>query len=368
MENSKDNALLPAEFITDPAILHDENNIYADSSRIFQGIPGLEVSRGGNYFIVFYTGTETEGNGNFLLLYKSSDGKSFGKAFMAVIPPAANTRCYDPCLWVDPDGKLNLFWAQSCGWYDGRCGVWRSVCADPDSEVLSFSAPERIANGIMMNKPTVLKNGDWMLPCAVWQCSNSEFNYLPTERFSNLYRSTDGGKSFALWGHCDCHDRGFDEHSVYERADGTLVMLIRCHYGIGVGYSTDGGKTFTKGVDSKLGGPDSRFFVRRLSSGRLILVNHVNFKGRNNLTAMLSEDDGESWKGGLLLDERNDVSYPDGVETPDGFIHIVYDYNRNSDKEILTATFTEKDILAGKLVTPGSELKNVAVKAYGRKE
>lgn len=363
---SKDNSLLPAKFITDPSILHDKNGVYADESRIFQGIPGIEVSQGGHYFIVFYTGGATEGNGNFLLLYRSSDGNDYGKAFIAVIPPAENVRCYDPCLWISPDRKLNLFWAQSCGWYDGRCGVWRSVCDDPDAEVLHFSEPERIANGVMMNKPTVLKNGSWLLPCAVWGCCNSEFNYLPSERFSNVYRSTDGGKTFRLFGHCDCESRGFDEHMVYERNDGSLVMLIRCKYGIGVGYSNDGGASWSKGTDSGLGGPDSRFFVRRLSSGRLLLVNHINFKGRNNLTAVLSEDDGKSWIGGLLLDERNDVSYPDGVETPDGFIHIVYDYNRNSDKEILTAKFREEDILAGKLVSDGSVLKHIAVKAFGQ--
>lgn len=365
---SKDNSLLAAKFITDPAVLHDSNGIYSDESRVFQGIPGIEITKGGRSFIIFYTGTETEGNGNFLLLYKSGDGKNFGKAFMAIVPPAEDTRCYDPCLFVDPEGRLNVFWAQSSGWFDGRCGVWRSVCENPDSDELVFSSPERIANGIMMNKPTILKNGDWLLPCAVWGCCNSELNYLPEERFSNVYRSNDGGNTFKLLGHCDCENRGFDEHMVYERADGSLVMLIRCHYGIGVGYSYDGGRSWTKGVDSKLGGPDSRFFVRRLSSGRLLLVNHVNFTGRNNLTALLSEDDGKTWIGGLLLDERNDVSYPDGVETPDGFIHIVYDRSRNTDKEILTAVFTEADILTGKLVTDGSELKRVVVKAYGKKE
>ena len=55
-------------------------------------------------------------------------------------------------------------------------------------------------------------------------------------------------------------------------------MLIRAKNGIGEAVSYDRGKTFTGERDSGLGGPNSRFFVRRLNSGRLLLVNHVNFK------------------------------------------------------------------------------------------
>ena len=285
---------------------------------------------------------------------------------MAVTPPSENTRCFDPCLWMSPDGKLRLFWAQSSTWFDGRVGVWCAVCDNPDADEVRFSAPERIANGVMMNKPIALKNGDWLLPCAIWAACNSELNFIPDERFSNVYRSTDGGKTYKCIGHCDCPDRLIDEHMLYEREDGTLVMLVRTNYGIGESVSTDGGVTWSTGHDSGLGGPNSRFCVRRLRSGRLLLVNHKNFKGRNNLTAMLSEDDGHTWSDGILLDERNDVSYPDVTETADGYLHIVYDLNRKTDKEILVATINEEDILAGKPVSEKAELKRVAVKAYGR--
>lgn len=61
------------------------------------------------------------------------------------------------------------------------------------------------------------------------------------------------------------------------------------------------------------------------------------------------------------------MSYPDVTETADGYLHIVYDYNRFSDKEILVATLNEDDILAGKPVSGKAELKRVVVKAYGVK-
>src|SRR5439155_22120131 len=40
------------------------------------------------------------------------------------------------------------------------------------------------------------------------------------------------------------------------------------------------------------------------------------------------------------------VSYPDGIQAPDGTIHILYDWNRHTDAEILLAKFREEDVLA----------------------
>jgi hypothetical protein len=62
--------------------------------------------------------------------------------------------------------------------------------------------------------------------------------------------------------------------------------------------------------------------------------------------AFISKDDGVSWSKGLLIDQRKGVSYPDGQETEDGIIHIIYDYNRITNQNILITSFTENDILA----------------------
>ncbi len=157
---------------------------------------------------------------------------------------------------------------------------------------------------------------------------------------------------------------------VLELKDGTLMMLVRTRYGIGSSYSYDKGRTWTKGEDSGLKGPNSRFHIRRLSSGCVLLVNHYSYRGRNNLTAMISRDDCRTWEGFLLLDERDNVSYPDAVEGNNGYIYIIYDhergaiYNKDIDyskhaREILMAKVTEKDILSGKIIDEGSKLKVV---------
>ena len=109
--------------------------------------------------------------------------------------------------------------------------------------------------------------------------------------------------------------------------------------------------------------PHSRFFIRRLASGNLLLVNHYKFTGRSHLTAQLSTDDGATWNDGLLLDERaGGVSYPDGVQDKDGLIWITYDRDRDGAGEILLAKFREEDVAAGKDVSGAVSLKQVVNK------
>ena len=103
------------------------------------------------------------------------------------------------------------------------------------------------------------------------------------------------------------------------------------------------------------------------------MVYHHNNTGRSHITAMLSEDDCKTWPYKLLLDERSNISYPDGKEADDGYIYIAYDRERGNGRksleevyscarEILIAKITEADIMAGNVVDTGSKLKFVASK------
>ena len=338
-------------------------------NRKFQGIPAIERTGNGRIFFAFYSGGEDEGIGNYVPVFRNDDGgASMEEPFLLVMPSNPETcRVYDPCLWIDPQGQLWLFAAQSYTYYDGRCGVWASVCENPDAPEPIFPPMRRIANGIMMNKPIVY-HGEWLLPCAIWDKFKSSYHNLPEERFSNVYCSADNGKTFELLSHTDYPDRYVDEHMMAELSSGSILMLIRGKHGIGMAISDDGAKTWSRAADSGLGGPCSRFCLRRLRSGRLLLVNHWNFHQRNNLTAMLSEDDGKTWKGYLLLDGRKDVSYPDCTEAEDGTLYIIYDRERYGAKEILMAKVTEDDILAGSLVHSASALRIVLNRAEGKAE
>ena len=171
-------------------------------------------------------------------------------------------------------------------------------------------------------------------------------------------------------------ERAFDEHCLVELNDGRLWMTVRTTYGIGQAFSSDGGRTWENIGPSGHTGPNARFFVRRLKSGRLIMVNHLNpsyqtspqtWNARNNLVAMLSDDDGKTWKGALVLDTRNEISYPDGVQADNGDIYVIYDFERYGAREILMAVFTEEDILEGRLVSPRGRLRQRVNQATGER-
>jgi predicted neuraminidase len=152
---------------------------------------------------------------------------------------------------------------------------------------------------------------------------------------------------------------------IVERKDESLWMLVRTSYGIGESVSKDRGVTWSALVPSSIRHPSARFFIRRLGSGNLLLVKHgpINERtGRSHLTAYVSDDDGRTWSNGLLLDEREGVSYPDGQQSQDGTIHIIYDYSRTGAREILMATFTEDDVIAGNPSSPTVTLRGVVSK------
>ncbi len=353
---------------------------YGPSARGFQGIPGIACAPNGRLWATWYAGAVGEGNDNYVVLATSADHGLTWSDLKVVIAPTGDVRAYDPTVWVDPQGRLWWFYAQSYFYWDGRAGVWAVVTEDPQSENPTWSHPRRLVDGIMMNKPTVLKNGDWLLPVSIWGTEPAEGS-VPEDARDKLprvgahaYRSRDQGITYERAGTVTIPQPSADEHILIERKDGTWWMLARNQEGILESFSADEGTTWSPAAKAPIPHPVTRFFIRRLKSGRLLLVKHnpridtmwlapavvtANAPQRSDLTAYLSEDDGKTWAGGLLLDERVRVSYPDGDEAPDGRLFITYDYDRTGAREIMLAVFTEEDVLAGKLVNPASRLKGV---------
>jgi len=181
---------------------------------------------------------------------------------------------------------------------------------------------------------------------------------------TKVYASSDKGKTFTLHGTANIADperRGPDEPMIVERKDGTLWMMVRMQ-GMAETISRDGGKTWTPVERIAIKHCTSRFFLRRLQSGALLLVKHgpLNERsGREKLMAYSSDDEGITWQGGLMIDEREDVTYPDGVQAEDGTIYLIYDHQRTPLGEVLMATFREEDVRAGKSVSDKVKLRTL---------
>lgn len=362
-----DAALQPPPVITQPGPR------YAPDTRAFQGIPGIERAPNGRLWATWYGGGPGEGPENYCMLATSADDGATWSGVELVIDPPDPVRAFDPCLWHDPDGRLWFFWAQGYSHWDGRAGVWAIVTDASDQAHPTWSLPRRLCDGIMMNKPTVLSTGEWMLPVAIWAFGPNvgdpaHGHDIAETSGSHVYVSTDRGATWTLRGTSDVRDRACDEHMIVEKKDGTLWELVRTKYGVGEAFSTDRGETWEVGGPSKTvtNIPAARFFIRRLNSGKLLLVRHnpPDMKKRTHLTAYLSDDDGATWTGGLIIDNR-ECSYPDGVQAPDGTIYVIYDHERKGAKQILLAVFTEADVAAGKPVSGAARMRLVVNQATG---
>ena len=354
---------------------------YSSTHVMFQGIPGIERTKTGRLWASYFSGSTGEGGPNNYTMLKTSadDGKTWSKLKMVVDSPDSKVRQADPVLWMDPSGKLWYFWSQAYApWI--HCGVWAMVTENPDAEDPVWSEPRRICEGVMMNKPIVTSAGEWFFPV-----------YLKRQmsKYEGVFKTDDGksiavadvpsdialmvkrGENWLLRGAPRIADPADDytafEPNIVERGDGVLWMPFRVRWGMGESFSKDGGRTWSEAKPSPIKHTVSRFFARKLASGNLLLVKHGAIDkrtGRELLTAFISRDNGGTWLGGLMIDERNPVSYPDGIQAPDGKIYIIYDHGRypGTARELLMAVFTEEDVIAGK-PSAGSRMRVVVNRA-----
>jgi predicted neuraminidase len=339
----------------------------ADPKRTWQGIPGLERTAKGRVFSSWFTGGPKEpSQDNEVLLSWSDDGAKTFTAPQVMAEAKDGTRCFDPTLWIDPKGRL---------WYIFNRGnkdtaqhdVWARICDAPDAQTPIFGAEFRVGFdapfAFRMNKPTVLSTGEWIMP--VTHASQPSHDWFPfADQLQGVGISNDEGKTWKLHGALSMPKWAL-ECMITELKDGRLWLLSRTGSGfLWESHSSDKGRTWTEPKATRISNPGSRFFIRRLTSGNLLLINHYKFKGRSHLYAQISTNDGQKWNEGLLLDERSGISYPDGVQDKDGLIWITYDRDRQGDGEILLAKFKEEDVLAGKNVSGAVTLKQTINKLH----
>lgn len=338
------------------------------------GIPSIAVSpANGRMWATWYASpTPGEDKNSYVILSTSADGGGSWREVLVSDPDGKGPwRAFDPQVWVAPDGSLRWTWTErkckpdevdASRHYAGDEGdpkTDRLMMAELSAENAPNSTPpaRQIGRGVMMCKPIPLHSTPILLPVAWW-------NEAPSARF---YLSHDDGRTFELSSGgitLPKAARLYDEHQVVQLKDGSLLCFIRAGYKSHPweAVSHDGGRTWSDPVKARFENCSARVFFRRLKSGNILLVKNCGFHEvgkRERLMAFISRDDGVTWEGGLMLDERQDVAYPDGDQRADGTIVVVYDHERFGAREILFAEFTDDDALAGKDVSGRVRLRRV---------
>ncbi|MBT3375259.1 MAG: exo-alpha-sialidase [Lentisphaerae bacterium] len=165
------------------------------------------------------------------------------------------------------------------------------------------------------------------------------------------YYSSDNGKT---WQKADKVDKdmprgdhsGLIEATVTQLADGRIWMLLRSYHGFFYeSFSADDGKTWSAPVPSHVTSTGSPGLLKRLASGKLMLmwnaIPNKGFKRREELSIAFSEDEGKTWTDPLVI-LRNPgarVSYPRLIERVPG--EICFSVHQGN----YSAMFLERDVL-----------------------
>ena len=339
---------------------------------------GIERTPGGRIWACWVGGGDNA-DAFFVLAWSDNDGEKWSNTKVVIDPhqpgDLLKRRTLVGQLWSDPKGRLWLFFDHALTYYDGRSGGWCTVCENPDSANPEWSAPRYIGFGCTLQKPMAASTGEYVLPVSLWVRNRQDialekgwtenplkgaYPELDPLRGAHVFVSSDEGATWERRGMVRFPQPSFDEHLFIEKSDGTWWMTGRTGLGIYQSFSTDRGFTWTK---PELYQPhvNSRHFIKRLASGNLLLVRHgmpdTKTKSRSSLRAFISDDEGQTWIGNLLIDSRTGISYPTGFQTQDGYIYISYDYQRTAEGDVLMARFNETDILSKKIVSPRGKLK-----------
>jgi predicted neuraminidase len=125
--------------------------------------------------------------------------------------------------------------------------------------------------------------------------------------------------------------------SIARRRDGTLVAYFRDNgpppQRLLASESRDRGETWTEPYDTDVPNPGSGAEVVGLRSGRWALIYNDTEEGRHRLAVSISEDEGKTWRWTRHLENdpsptgAGSFSYPSLVEATDGSLHATYSYS-----------------------------------------
>ncbi len=287
----------------------------------------------------------------------------------------------NPCMIVDPRGKLWLFWVtiQANEWHTGllkarvsssyqRKGApkWESeqvvhlkpgaeftrtvhAAVEQDRARLS-SFPEPIRPRIQQYLELRRKNAadkyfmrlGWM-PRAHPYILDEKRMILPLYSdgfdFSLMAITDDWGENWSV--SLPIVGDGPVQPSIVRKRDGTLGAFFRDNglppQRVPYSESRDRGQTWTPVRDLELQNPGAGLECIVLRDGRWLLVNNDTERGRHSLALSLSDDEGRSWKWTrhLVRDlgpEPITGGYPSLMEARDGTIHCSYTYTLTPSK------------------------------------
>lgn len=319
--------------------------------------PNLLALPDGDLLCVWFSGT-WEGDSNVAIAMSRLAKGSQAWTRPVVIDHQIGYSYQNPVIFQAPSGRLWLFHSrQLAGQGQANSEVLYLTSEDKGK---TWSEPKVLFSlpGSFIRQPLVVfgKN-EWLLPMyytpSVFITTGAEKNY------SAVKISGDEGKT---WKECDIPESfGLVQPSVIRLSQHDFVAFFRSRYAdwIYTSTSSDGCK-WTPPVPTHLPNNNSSMQAALLRDHHLVMafnnVNVTDSKGkpvagpRYPLSVALSTDGGKTWPWVRDIQvgneppmfeqgEREAYSYPSITQTPDGMIHVAYDFRR---KTIKVVSFSER--------------------------
>ena len=344
----EDKNSLDTKFYAEGGILKDQDNNLLFKNRTWQGTPSIGMDKNKNLFVGWISGGEGEGTENYITVSLSKDNGTtwLHNKLVVYVNTLDTTRLKDVCFFNDKFGNLYMAWAKHVQKKESKewAVVWYSKLT-LRGNTINYTAPRPIAEGSMLNKPFYSEKRNKMyFPIAFWFWGNAS---IYAGQYDSL--NTKNLVAFKNLGYIPIEKsiRNIHEHMLVELSDNTFLGMVRTNDGIYYSRSKDAHIWESASKFTGIGPTSaSRFCLRKLKSGRLILIANNNVV-RRHLKIFLSEDDGKTWPYSLMLDFRFWSTYPDLEEDVNGELKITYDFERKPTGTIYYATIKEADIIAG---------------------
>ncbi len=234
--------------------------------------------------------------------------------------------CYNPVLFLAPNNELLLFY--KIGPY---VQGWTGWMKRSTNYGISWSAPEKLPDGILgpiRNQPYVV--GDSII------CPSS------TEKTGwkiHFEYTTDNGKSWTKGPDLnDANPITGIQPAILNHGSGVLQALTRSQNGtVNETWSYNNGKTWTPLQQTDVINNNSSIDAITLQDGRHLMVyNNCKAPSRSPLNVAISKD-GKNWHPLLELENENgaEFSYPYVIQTSDQKIHITYTWKRKKIKHVV---------------------------------
>jgi predicted neuraminidase len=304
-------------------------------------------------------------NGDFLMAYYGGGGEYEGdtacygkrlkkgetewsKAFvLADTPWLADGNIV---VWQAPDGMVWMFYVNRYGdtWSDS---IIKGKVSKDGAQTWSDSFILTWERGTMVRgKPIVLNNGDYLLP--VYRETGHDREVVGADTMSFFLRYTPKNNDNKWVESTRIRSRlGNLQPSPVQLDDNHLIAYARRGGGyenVTDGYivaseSSDGGKTWSEGVDTAFPNPNAAVDLLKLKNGNILLVYNDSMNERTPLTVAISKDGGKTWpvKQNIMTGDR-DYAYPYAIQSKDGKVHIVFTADARTN--VFQAIFDESAI------------------------